>query len=86
VLVIDGQSIAESMAILEYLEDTRKEKPLLPKDPSKRAIVRQLCEIINTGVQPLSGPSVLGMVPEEKRTEFASKWITTGLKGNCFTL
>ena len=36
-LHIDGHTLAESVAILEYLEETRKERPLLPSDPVKRA-------------------------------------------------
>ena len=36
-LHIDGHTLAESIAILEYLEETRKERPLLPSDPIKRA-------------------------------------------------
>ena len=39
-LHIDGHTFAESIAILEYLEETRKERPLLPSDPVKRAQVR----------------------------------------------
>ncbi len=36
-LYIDGHTLAESVAILEYLEETRKERPLLPSHPIKRA-------------------------------------------------
>ena len=32
-LVIDNQTLSESMAICEYLEDTRNETPLFPSDP-----------------------------------------------------
>ncbi len=49
-LVIDGHTLAESVAILEYLEETRKEKPMLPAEPQKRALVRQLVEIVNSGI------------------------------------
>lgn len=38
-LKIDGVALTQSIAILEYLEETRPEKPLLPKDPIKRALV-----------------------------------------------
>ena len=40
VLFIDGHTLSESVAILEYLEETHKERPLLPADPFKRALVR----------------------------------------------
>lgn len=36
----------QSPAILEYLEETRPENPLLPKDPVARARVRQIMQII----------------------------------------
>ena len=65
-LVIDGHTLAEILAILEYLEETRKERPLLPSDPFKRAIVRQLVEIINSGIQPLQNLPVLAKVDEYK--------------------
>ncbi|UQA54635.1 glutathione S-transferase family protein [Polyangium aurulentum] len=42
VLVHDGVAIAESNAIVEYLEERFPERPLLPRDPAARALVRQL--------------------------------------------
>ena len=64
-LYIDGHTLAESVAILEYLEETRKERPLLPSDPIKRAQVRQLVEIVNSGIQPLQNLPVLARVNDE---------------------
>jgi maleylacetoacetate isomerase len=52
-LWIDGRTLAESVAILEYLEETRRASPLYPKDPWARARVRQVVELVNAGVQPL---------------------------------
>src|SRR5690606_31550609 len=37
--------VAQSLAILEYLEETHPEPALLPQDPSARALVRQVCEM-----------------------------------------
>lgn len=45
--------LAQSMAILEYLEETHPEPALLPADPFLRARARQLAEIVNSGIQPL---------------------------------
>ena len=81
-LVIDGHTLAESVAILEYLEETRKERPLLPADAVKRALVRQLVEIINSGVQPLQNVSVLAKIGDEykqDRKEWAQTYIKKGL-------
>ncbi len=61
-LVIDGHTLGESVAILEYLEETRKERPLLPEDPYKKALVRQIVEIVNSGIQPLQNISVLDKI------------------------
>lgn len=47
------QHLAQSMAILEYLEETHPEPALLPADPFLRARARQLAEIVNSGIQPL---------------------------------
>jgi maleylacetoacetate isomerase len=58
-LFIDGRTLAESVAILEYLEETRKASPLYPKDPWARARVRQIVELVNAGIQPLQNPAVL---------------------------
>ncbi|KAG1371448.1 glutathione transferase GST 23 [Cocos nucifera] len=40
VLVHDGKSIAESLVILEYMDETWKENPILPEDPYQRAMAR----------------------------------------------
>src|SRR4051812_37519520 len=59
-LVIDGRALSESVAILEYLEELVPEKPLLPRDPWARARVRQLVQLVNSGIQPLQNTSVVG--------------------------
>jgi glutathione S-transferase len=44
------------------LEETRPEKPLLPKDSFKRAQVRNVCGIIGSDIQPVQNLGVLQMV------------------------
>ncbi len=58
VLVLDDggpgtRRIAQSMAILEFLEERFPSPALLPTDPWLRARARQLAEIVNSGIQPL---------------------------------
>ncbi len=56
----DGQAhtLIQSLPILEFLEERFPATPLLPKDPYRRRHIRALCEIINTGIQPLQNLSV----------------------------
>jgi maleylacetoacetate isomerase len=73
--------LGESMAILEWLEETVPTPPLLPKDPILRARSRQLSEIINAGTQPLQNPNVSeqhSSDPQEQR-RWNQVWIRNGL-------
>lgn len=57
----DGKTVhlAQSVAILEYLEETHPSPALLPKDAIARARVRELVELVNSGIQPLQNTPVL---------------------------
>ena len=46
------RAIAQSLPILEYLEDRWPEHPILPADPYLRARARGLAEIVSSGIQP----------------------------------
>jgi maleylacetoacetate isomerase len=59
-LFLDGRWLAESVAILEYLEETRPEPALYPRDPWHRARARQVIELVNSGIQPLQNLVTLG--------------------------
>ena len=61
----DGRSLGESVAILEWLDETIPTPALYPKDPWQRARTRQLVEIINAAVQPLQNISVLRRLSPE---------------------
>jgi maleylpyruvate isomerase len=50
-------SIAQSLPILEYLEERFPERPILPRDLYLRAHARQLAEIVNSGIQPMQNHS-----------------------------
>lgn len=64
-VLADGRSLGESVAILEWLDETIPTPALYPKDPWQRARTRQLVEIINAAVQPLQNISVLRRLSPE---------------------
>ncbi len=60
-LVIEGgPPLFQSMAILEYLEETHPRPALLPKDPRGRARVRGLAQIVVSDGHPLVVPRIRG--------------------------
>ncbi len=59
VLSHNGNEIAQSMAIITYLEETFPETyRLFPELSYDKAIVIQMCEVINSGIHPLQNLSV----------------------------
>ena len=50
----DGRRLAQSMAIIEYLEERHPRPPLLPKDPVARARVRSLSQLVACEIHPLN--------------------------------
>ncbi|KAJ2822801.1 Glutathione S-transferase zeta-1, partial [Coemansia sp. 'formosensis'] len=78
-LEIDGHRLTQSVAILEYLEETRKNRPLLPADPLLRAHVRAIVGAICSDTQPLQNLRVLLELPEAERAEHARRVISQGL-------
>jgi len=87
-LVLDegGPPLFQSLAILEYLEETKPQPPLLPKDARGRARVRGLALIAAADSHPLVVPrirvyleKVLG-IKEEKRNRWLAHWSLKGLE------
>jgi maleylpyruvate isomerase len=54
--------LTQSIAILEYLDETIPEPPLMPKDAFALALVRRSVEVVNSGVQPLQNLSTMDAV------------------------
>ncbi|KAJ8309087.1 hypothetical protein KUTeg_013961 [Tegillarca granosa] len=75
---VNGQTLTQSVAIIEFLEETYPSPALLPKDVFKRAKVREICEVIGSGIQPLQNLAVLKKIGDEKKTEWAQFWIEKG--------
>ncbi|XP_010587074.1 maleylacetoacetate isomerase isoform X3 [Loxodonta africana] len=77
-LKIDGLTISQSLAIIEYLEETRPTPRLLPQNPKQRATVRMISDLVASGIQPLQNLSVLKQVGQESGLAWAQKVINTG--------
>lgn len=74
--------LAQSMAILEFLDERFPSPPLLPADPIGRARVRMLAEHVNSGIQPLQNQATLRWIRERlagAEREWAAHWIGRGL-------
>lgn len=58
--LVDGQTvISQSLAIVEYLEETHPSPPLLPAAPAARARARQIALAVAADLHPLNNPRVL---------------------------
>jgi maleylpyruvate isomerase len=81
---LDGAKrlVAESMAILELLEERFPDPPMLPRDPFLRARTRQLAMLVASGIQPLQNTSVQLWIEDEMHADAAPwirHWVGSGL-------
>ena len=59
VLDIDGRRLTQSLAIIEYIDETRPHPPFLPAGPEGRARVRALAQAIAMEIHPICNVSVV---------------------------
>ena len=81
----DGRLLTQSLAIIEYLDETRPNRPLLPKDALGRARVRSLAMLIACEIHPLNNLRVLQHLKrslgqnDEQVNAWYRHWIADGL-------
>jgi maleylacetoacetate isomerase len=86
VLETDGALLNQSLAIIEYLDETHPAPALLPKEPLARARVRALALAIACDVHPLNNTRVLGYLDktlgldQAARDAWARHWIAIGFR------
>ena len=80
-----GRLLTQSLAIIEYLDETQPRVPLLPKDPLERARVRSLAMLIACEIHPLNNLRVLQHLKralgrnDEQVNAWYRHWIADGL-------
>jgi maleylacetoacetate isomerase len=81
-----GEHLLQSLAIIEYLDETQPEPPLLPKDPIGRAKARALADLIACDIHPLNNTSPLRYLKHELHQEQSTidawyhHWVITGFE------
>ena len=83
--IVDGDfSLAQSLAIIEYLDETHPEPPLLPAGVMQRAWVRSVAQMIACDIHPLNNTRVLSYLTDELAISDTAKnkwychWIAEG--------
>jgi maleylacetoacetate isomerase len=81
----NGKVLTQSLAILEYLEETHPNPPLLPKDPVDKALVRSMALVVACEIHPIQNLRVLNYIKaiynqtDEQVNQWAQHWIDLGL-------
>jgi maleylacetoacetate isomerase len=82
----DGRVLTQSLAIIEYLEETHPEPRLLPQDPAERARVRAIALQIACDIHPLDNLRVLNYLigtmgaSREQKDGWYRYWIDVGFE------
>jgi maleylacetoacetate isomerase/maleylpyruvate isomerase len=83
----DGEhTLTQSLAIIEYLEETHPQPPLLPATPAQRARVRALALDIACEIHPLNNLRVLRYLvrdmklSDDDKNRWYRHWVETGLE------
>jgi maleylacetoacetate isomerase len=83
----DGERLIQSLPIIEYLDETHPEPPLLPRDSAGRARVRALAAVIACDIHPINNLRVLRYLQRPLGHDHAAierwynHWIEEGFRG-----
>ncbi len=81
----DGTVVTQSLAIIEYLDETADGPPLLPRDAAGRSRVRSFAQMIACDIHPINNLRVRNhvrdLLPHDAGAQAAwmDKWLTAGL-------
>jgi maleylpyruvate isomerase len=85
--LIDGDDVlTQSLAIIEYLDETHPEPPLLPRSPADRAFVRSIALSVACEIHPLDNLRVLKYLkhkvkaPDEVKDAWYAHWVESGFE------
>ncbi|MEN9887744.1 MAG: hypothetical protein RL758_2322 [Pseudomonadota bacterium] len=82
----DEVLLSQSMAIIEYLDETHPQPPLLPADPLGRAQVRALAQTVACEIHPINNLRILKYLggpcglTEGQRADWYNHWVMEGLR------
>ncbi|KAM9340915.1 maleylacetoacetate isomerase isoform 2-T2 [Symphorus nematophorus] len=76
---IDGITLSQSLAVIQYIDETRPGPQLLPADPKKRAQARMISDLIASGIQPLQNLYVIQKMGADKM-QWAQHFIERGFQ------
>ena len=80
----DGFELSQSMAMIEYLDETHPAPPLLPQNFRERAMARCIAQIIACDIHPVNNKRILDkltddfQVSDETKTRWYCGWIHEG--------
>jgi maleylacetoacetate isomerase len=83
-LVVDGEPIIQSLAIIDWLDRAYPEPRLIPDDPMPRAVARAQAQVVASDIHPLNNLRVLKYLTkdlglnEQTKDRWIHEWILQG--------
>ena len=80
----DGAILTQSLAILEWLEETHPRPALLPENPTDRAHVRAMCGLIACDIHPVNNLRILNALRDDfdagdtQISQWITRWVSDG--------